>query len=200
MKKRMTLFICGMLVLSLFGCGKKADNGQAENSGDDVTETVTVDVADATELLTNVWGTYAEAERFPIGGGDYENVVMDAPGKYDVSKTEEMDSVLGLPESSAVLIDDAASIMHMMNANTFTCGAFHLAESANKQELADSLKDNIMNRQWMCGFPDTLLIMSVGDEYVVSAFGNAEIMETFKTKLTTQYEVAEVMYEESLVQ
>ncbi len=200
MKKRMTLFICGMLVLSLFGCGKKADGEQAENGGNDTTETVTVDVADATELLTNVWGTYSEAELFPIGGGDYENVVMDAPGKYDVSKTEEMDSVLGLPQGSAALIDDAASIMHMMNANTFTCGAFHLAESANKQELADSLKDNIMNRQWMCGFPDTLLIMSVGDEYVVSAFGNAEIMETFKTKLTTQYEVAEVMYEESLVQ
>ncbi|MBQ2937079.1 MAG: bacteriocin transport accessory protein [Lachnospiraceae bacterium] len=195
MKKRIVLLICGMMILSLFGCGKKEDVTETP-----APEAATVDVADATELLTNVWGTYTEAELFPIGGGDYENVVMDAPGKYDVSKAEEMDSVLGLPQSSAAMIDDAASMMHMMNANTFTCGAYHLTDASKQQAFADALKENIMNRQWMCGFPDTLLIASVGDEYVVSAFGNAEIMETFKTKLTAQYEAAEVMYEESLVQ
>lgn len=195
MKKRIVLLICGMMILSLFGCGKKEDVTETP-----APEAATVDVADATELLTNVWGTYTEAELFPIGGGDYENVVMDAPGKYDVSKAEEMDSVLGLPQSNAAMIDDAASMMHMMNANTFTCGAYHLTDASKQQAFADALKENIMNRQWMCGFPDTLLIASVGDEYVVSAFGNAEIMETFKTKLTAQYEAAEVMYEESLVQ
>lgn len=195
MKKRVVLLICGMMILSLFGCGKKEDVTETP-----APEAATVDVADATELLTNVWGTYTEAELFPIGGGDYENVVMDAPGKYDVSKAEEMDSVLGLPQSNAAMIDDAASMMHMMNANTFTCGAYHLTDASKQQAFADALKENIMNRQWMCGFPDTLLIASVGDEYVVSAFGNAEIMETFKTKLTAQYEAAEVMYEESLVQ
>ena len=195
MKKRIVLLICGMMILSLFGCGKKEDVTETP-----APEAATVDVADAKELLTNVWGTYTEAELFPIGGGDYENVVMDAPGKYDVSKAEERDSVLGLPQSSAAMIDDAASMMHMMNANTFTCGAYHLTDASKQQAFADALKENIMNRQWMCGFPDTLLIASVGDEYVVSAFGNAEIMETFKTKLTAQYEVAEVMYEESLVQ
>jgi len=195
MKKRIVLLICGMMILSLFGCGKKEDVTETP-----APEAVTVDVADATELLSNVWGTYSEAELFPIGGGDYENVVMDAPGKYDVSKAEEMDSVLGLPQSSAAMIDDAASMMHMMNANTFTCGAYHLTDASKQQAFADALKENIMNRQWMCGFPDTLLIASVGDEYVVSAFGNAEIMEIFKTKLTAQYEAAEVMYEESLVQ
>ena len=195
MKKRIVLLICGMMILSLFGCGKKEDVTETP-----APEAATVDVADATELLTNVWGTYTEAELFPIGGGDYENVVMDTPGKYDVSKAEEMDSVLGLPQSNAAMIDDAASMMHMMNANTFTCGAYHLTDASKQQAFADALKENIMNRQWMCGFPDTLLIASVGDEYVVSAFGNAEIMETFKTKLTAQYEAAEVMYEESLVQ
>jgi len=87
-----------------------------------------------------------------------------------------------------------------MNANTFTCGAYHLTDGKGQQEFADALKENIMNRQWMCGFPDTLVIASVGNEYVVSAFGNAEIIETFKTKLLAQYEAAAVMYEESLVQ
>ena len=57
-----------------------------------------------------------------------------------------------------------------------------------------------MNRQWMCGVPDTLIIASVGGEYVVSAFGNAEIIETFKNNLQAQYEIAEIVYEESLVE
>ncbi|MBP3604580.1 MAG: bacteriocin transport accessory protein [Lachnospiraceae bacterium] len=193
MKKKILCLISVMMIAALAGCGNKKEDSQTS-------EAVTVDVADATELLTNVWSSYEEAELFPIGGGDFENVVMDAPGKYDVSKAEEMDSVLGLPQASATMIDDAASIMHMMNANTFTCGAYHLTDGKGQQEFADALKENIMNRQWMCGFPDTLVIASVGNEYVVSAFGNAEIIETFKTKLLAQYEAAAVMYEESLVQ
>ncbi len=201
MKKKILCLICVMMIAALAGC-KNKDGGEGSNAATDsqAGEAVTVDVADATELLTNVWSSYGEAELFPIGGGDFENVVMDAPGKYDVSKAEEMDSVLGLPAANATMIDDAASIMHMMNANTFTCGAYHLTDASKQQAFADALKENIIGRQWMCGFPDTLLIASVGDEYVVSAFGNAEIMETFKTKLQAQYDAAEVMYEESLVQ
>lgn len=202
--------ICGMVLLSLLGCGSKEENGQTGENEPVATEPVAtepaeeeakgVEVADATELLSNVWNSYAEAELFAICGGDYENTVEDAPGKYDVSKAEEMDSVLGLPQAAASLIDDAASIRHMMNANTFTCGAFHLVDASNQQALADGLKENIMGRQWMCGFPDTLLIASVGDEYVVSAFGSTENIENLKTRLSQQYEVAEVIYEESLVE
>lgn len=202
--------ICGMMMLSLLGCGSKEESGQPGENEPVATapaatepaeeEAKGVEVADATELLSNVWNSYEEAELFAICGGDYENTVEDAPGKYDVSKAEEMDSVLGLPQDAASLIDDAASIRHMMNANTFTCGAFHLVDGSNQQALADGLKENIMGRQWMCGFPDTLLIVSVGDEYVVSAFGSTENIENLKTRLSQQYEVAEVMYEESLVE
>jgi hypothetical protein len=53
----------------------------------------------------------------------------------------------------------------------------------------------------MCGFPDTLIIYTVADEYVVAAFGNAEIIETFKTKLAAVYgENATLSVEESLVE
>jgi len=64
----------------------------------------------------------------------------------------------------------------------------------------DSLKDNIMNRQWMCGFPDTLIVAKVGGEYVVSAFGNAEIIETFKTNLKATFEMTDIVVEESLTE
>ena len=201
MKKKIamliTLLMCTMLMMTLIGCGKSDD---AQTPDGDTTVSITVDVADSADLLTKVWNTYEEADKFPIGGGDYENMVMDTVGAFDVTKTEDLDSLLGMPAAGATMIDDAASMMHMMNANTFTAGAYHLLDASLQQELADLLKDNIMNRQWMCGFPDTLVIASVGDEYVISAFGNAEIIETFKTKLQEQYEVTEVIYEESLTE
>lgn len=199
MKKVIAVLLCSVFMIGLVGCGS-AKNDAEQTPGGDTTVSVAIDAVDATDLMTKVWNSYDDADKFPIGGGDYDNIVMDAPGKYDVSKVEDLDAVLGLPQNAATMIDDAASVMHMMNANTFTAGAYHLADASNQQALADGLKDNIMNRQWMCGFPDTLIIASVGDEYVVSAFGKAEIIEKFKTNLQAQYEVTEIMYEESLVQ
>ena len=198
MKKKIAMLMCAVFMLTLMGCG--GSNDAEDNIGGDVTTTESVDAVDSADLLTKVWNTYDEADKFPIGGGDYENMVSDSVGAFDVTKTEDLDSLLGMPAEGAAMIDDAASMMHMMNANTFTAGAYHLTNASDEQALADLLKDNIMNRQWMCGFPDTLLIASVGDDYMVSAFGNAEIMETFKTKLQAQYGVTEVIYEESLTE
>ena len=198
MKKKITMLICAMFMVALMGCG--GANDAADNPGGDITTTESVDAVDSADLLTKVWNTYDEADKFPIGGGDYENMVSDSVGAFDVTKTEDLDALLGMPAEGAAMIDNAASMMHMMNANTFTAGAYHLTNASDRQALADLLKDNIMNRQWMCGFPDTLLIASVGEDYMVSAFGNAEIMETFKTKLQAQYGVTEVIYEESLTE
>ena len=197
MKKTIAIVLSTLLMIGLVGCGK---TGDASNAGSDTPVVETVDAADATDLLTQVWNSYEDADKFPIGGGDYNNIVMDAPGKYDVSMVEDLDAVLGLPQSSASMIDDAASIMHMMNANTFTAGAYHVSDAANQQTVVDSLKDNIMNRQWMCGFPDTLIVAKVGGEYVVSAFGKAEVIENFKNKLSETFSVTDIVYEESLTE
>lgn len=204
MKKKTLLLICAMLAICLTGCGKS--NNEEENSANDTTkesiveENVTVDAADPEELLLTVWESYDEADRFPIGGGDYGNMVSDTVGVFDVSRIEDLDSLLGVPSEGAAMIDEAASMMHMMNANTFTAGAYRLKEDATVQVLADVLKENILNRQWMCGFPDTLLIASVGDKYVVSAFGEAQIMENFKSKLQSEFGMTEVIYEENLTE
>lgn len=197
MKKLGILGLSMILVLSMTACGKDASEG---NTTAEVTTEVAVEITDSLEIFTTVWGTYGDDEKFAIAGGDYNNSVMDAPGKFNVADVESLDAMLGVPADAAAYIDDAASMMHMMNANTFTAGAYHVADPANQQIFCDSLKNNIMNRQWMCGFPDTLIVVSIGDYYVVSAFGNAEIIENFKTKLTTEYPVAAVVYEESLVQ
>ena len=188
MKKIASVLLVAMLALCLTACGGGKDNGGA------------VEIADATEILTTVWGTYAEDEMFAAAGGDSENMSMEGPAKFDVSKTEELAYLLNFPAELADKIDDAASLMHMMNANTFTAGAYHVADAADMSAVVDAIKDKVMNNHWMCGFPETLIIVQVGDNYVVSAYGNGELIENFKTKLTAAYKgVAEVVVEESLM-
>ena len=185
MKRFLAMMLVAAMMLSLVACGKDASKGAA-----DVTPL---------DALTKVWETYGEDEMFFAMGGDMNNIVDNAPGAYDVADVEGLDAVLGFPQASVALIDEAASLVHAMNANTFTAGAYHVTDDSEVEMLIEDLKDNIMNRQWMCGFPDTLIIVKVGGSTLVSAFGNAEIIETFKTKLLEVHEGAEVVCEESLV-
>ena len=112
-------------------------------------------------VLETVYGVYSEDQKFPIGGGDSEHMTTDAPGAFDVSKTEELTSTLSLPESETTHIDDAASMIHMMNANTFTGAAYHLTGDVSADEFADALKEGILAKQWICGMPDTLVVINV---------------------------------------
>ncbi len=197
MKKFKLAFILGTFVLALTACGGKKDTGDTSS---EITTEATVEIADSVEILTTVWGAYGEDEKFAIAGGDYNNSVMDSAGAFDVSDTASLDSMLGVPADVAGHIDGAASMMHMMNANSFTAGAYHVADPANQADFTAKLKDNIMNRQWMCGFPDKLIIITIGDEYVVSAFGLNEFIDNFEAKLTTEYPMAEIVYEENLAE
>ena len=187
MKKFISILMFIVLTISATGCGSSGSSSQTEMAN-----------VDGLTVLETVWAAYEDDEKFAAAGGDMNNYVMDAPGTFDLSDVESLDSMLGVPSALAEEIDNAASLMHMMNANTFTCGSYVLREGADMEQFAMTLKDNIMNRQWMCGFPDTLIVVSLSDRHVVAAFGNAEIMETFKTKLSTAYENAEILYEESL--
>lgn len=205
--KRLVLFgLVAAMALSLAACGGKetgkgsdadAQPSQTEGAGDG--NAADVDVADACTLLTAIWDSYGEDERFPAMGGDFseQNMVDGAPGTYGLEDAAMLDQYLGLPEASAAMIDGAASLIHMMNANTFTCGAFHVSKTNDLTAVADSLRENIQARQWMCGFPDKLVVITAGD-YVISAFGNEELIDNFKTKTLATYETAKVVYEEAI--
>jgi len=185
MKRFLSMMLVVAMVFSFTACGNSTSDGGA-------------DVA-AIDVLTKVWETYGEDERFFAIGGDANNIVENGPGSFETSDAESLDATLGFPQSSVALIDEAASLLHGMNANSLTVGAYHVTDVAEVEMLGEDLKDNIMNRQWICGFPDTLLIVQVGEKTIVSAFGNAELLETFKTKLFDVYKDAEVVCEESLV-
>ena len=190
MKKRILCAVLAVImVVALAACGTAPK--------DDANK---VTIESPVALLDGVWGTFAEDEKFPVmGGNNYETPVDDAAGEFDISDVEAATATLHITEDSLKLVDKVGTITHAMNANTFSAAAYHLADAANAETLVNSLKDSIKSTQWMCGFPDTLIIYTVAGEYVVAAFGNAEAIESFKTKLATVYgESATLNVEESL--
>ena len=189
MKKLFSLLLAAAMILSLAACGSKNDGGAA--SGDQP--------ATALELLEAVWSSYAEDDKFAVSGGDMneENMVDGAPGNFSVSDGDALDYSLGYPAADADKLSDAASLTHMMNANTFTAGAYHLSDSSDMDQVVSDLKDNIMSRQWMCGFPDKLMVLTMG-QFVVSVYGAEDLVDTFRDKLQNCFSSAAVVYDEPI--
>ena len=163
----------------------------AGETGTDSSESISSPEA---ALLNSIYTAFAEDQKFPIGGGDSANLVMDAPGAFDITNVEELESSLGFPSSQAANIDGAASMIHMMNANTFTGAAYHLIDGADADAFAEAVKETVLAKQWICGMPDTLGILSA-DGYIITAYGNAELIENFKTTALSAVSGSEVILE-----
>lgn len=185
MKKLIAILLAATLLLSLAACTNSNNDTPSDGSPES-----------AVALLEKVWSNYSDDEKFAAAGGDSseENAKSDAPGVFSTEDPELLDSMLGFPTGSVDKIDGAASLMHMMNQNTFTCGVFHVKSSGDVSAVADELKTNILARRWMCGFPEKLVIYSVGD-YIVSYFGEGQIITLFTEKLTSTYASAQLISE-----
>ena len=185
MKKFVSILLAALFVLAFAACG----NNGGTPAGDKVT--------DPLEVLNKTWSSLPEDYKFPAAGGDNNHPVEDKPGTFDISDADSLDYMLSFPADSASLIDSAASISHMMNMNTFTCGAYHAADAKNVSKLADDLRAAIQGKQWMCGFPDKLVIATM-DKYVIGMYGDEELINTFRDKLLASYSAAAVVSDEAI--
>ena len=155
-----------------------AENAPAAEGG-----TVNADSAKAAlDILNKVWSSYAEDEKFPAAGGDYDTNVEDAAGNVNIADADTVSYLLTFPAADVVKLDGAASIMHMMNGNTFTCGAFHAANADDVSAIAEDIHSEISGKHWMCGFPDKMLIATNGN-LIVSVYGSEDLVNTFRDKL-----------------
>lgn len=181
----------------------ESDSMSEEESGNSTTgeENVGIETDNAcVSILADIWNAYAEDEKFAVMGGDFDNIVNDAPGAVNINNTEHMGASLQIPGSITGDVDEGAALTHALNANTFTSASLHLKDAANADTFIGTLKDGIVNTNWMCGFPDTLVVYLVKDEYVVYAYGKADIIDTFKSKVSDVYgEDAILFAEENLV-
>ncbi len=151
----------------------------------------------ALSLLTSVWSTYSEDDKFPAAGGDAEHAVDGVPGSFDVSNADSLTYQLTFPSADVSLIDGAASLVHMMNLNTFTCGAFHVSDASNVSTVAADIRSAVQGKQWMCGFPEKLVILTSG-QYVVSVYGNESLVNTFRDKFIAAHSGASTVYDETI--
>lgn len=202
MKKMMAFTFTVLMLFSFAACGAKEEdvNGDSTNdSQSDGTHTDDKSIRDAATLLQNIWDSYGEDERFSVVGGDFSdaNHKMDEPGIFNLEDATALDASLGFPADSISNIDEAASLIHMMNGNTFTCGAFHIKDVNNKDVVTTAIRKNIQNRQWICGFPDKFVIAEI-DDYIVAMFGDAEVIDLFKKKMTAVYSNALIVCDEMI--
>ena len=207
MKKIVSLALVAVLALSLVACGtgKPAETTAPETTV--VPETTVAPEAEtqaptastgALAVLENIWNKYGEGEKFAVIGGNMESPVDGAPGNYDMAYAENLTWNLLIPESEIANVAEAATMIHMMNANTFTCGAVRLAEGADVEAFANTMRDAIQNNQWMCGFPENLTIAVIDGEYVLIAFGVNDAMTPFKAHLAQAYADAEILFNEAI--
>ena len=190
MKKILAFILAAVMVLSLAACADKGSEGGATSPSGAQTN----QPKSALEILEKVWSKYSTDEKFPTTGGSEKHMKDDKPGKFDVSDAEALDFDLGFPKAQASEIDDAASLMHMLNQNNFSCGVYHVKGSGNAEALAGKIKENILARQWLCGIPEKLVILTVGD-YIVSVFGAGELTDTFVAKLSAEYSSAKQLFD-----
>ena len=187
MKKMLSVVLVLVMALSLLA-GCTGNNAQP-------TEPQVAGPASALEVLENIWALYGEDEKFPIMGGNPEGGAME-PAVWDAAYLVNLSYSLQLAESDMENVADAASMIHMMNANTFTSAVLNLKEGVDKAAFAAAAKDAVMNAQWMCGFPEKLIIADMGGQYLLIAYGINDAMGPFEAKLAEAYADAPVLYNE----
>ena len=182
MKKIVSVILALALVLSMTACGNKKQE-----------ETVPAVEAPASalEVLETVWALYGDDQKFPVIGGDMANPVNLAD--------ENISYTLLIPEAQLKNVTEAASMIHMMNANTFTCAVFRLAEGVKAADFGNAMKEAVMGNQWMCGFPETLVIQNIADTYVLVAFGVNDAINPFMTYLVASYPQSVSLVKESII-
>ena len=216
MKKIISLALAGVMALSLVACGteKPAETNAPETTPIETTLPMETTAPEAettvpeTEapaastgslaVLESVWNLYGEDEKFAVIGGNMESPVDGAPGNYDMAYAENLTWNLLVPADQLANIDQAATMIHMMNANTFTCGVVHLTEGADAAAFAQAMRDAIQGNQWMCGFPETLVIAVVDGEYVLVTFGLNDAVLPFMNHFSEVYVDAEILFNEAI--
>ena len=203
MKKK----LIGMILMLTVACSMVACTKKTGESAEQQTETQEVIIDSCVSLMENVWANYDEEQKFSTMGGDYETMVEGAPGAIVVTddpETEEDETaavkqLLLVPASQVEKLSSGASMSHMMNANTFSAGAFELKNAEDMESFADAYMDNILGNQWLCGFPDKAVIVKITDTYCIAMFGKDEFIKSYQNAIMLVYPGAKVIREEAIV-
>ncbi len=147
-------------------------NNDDQNNGD-----VELAYGSALEIMETVWNAISDDDKFYVAGGDYDNIVENGPGKFNLTGEEAATSLRGMtwyPEADFAKLDDAATMIHGMMLNNFCAATYHFTSSADATAMIDTLKDTLLNAHYMCGQPEKIAILTVPGDYLIVMFGLGE--------------------------
>lgn len=222
MKKLLAILLAAMMLLSVVACGNtqeteapetnETEANAPENNTPDNDEIPSDELAytSAVELLNLIWNQMPDVldnngtedseddlvKTYFVGGMDADGMptAEGLAGACTIGDGSLLDSVYGYPMAEVSKIDDAASIMFMMNQNTFTCAAYHFTNSADVAAMVNTIESNIQARHWWCGFPEKVVVITLPGDYVIAMFGHeASFVNPFVEKTTSLVEGAEVV-------
>ena len=186
MKKQLSFFLAMVLLMGLLcGCQRTPGQDPTESAPDT-----------PLEILQTVWESYGQ-DKFSAYGGDSDHIVDGAPGEFSTEDDYVLQYSLMVPENQVNQIQQAASLIHGMMVNNFTCGAFRLTEGTDTKAFAGAMAESMRNNQWICGLPEQFAVATVGDSYVVSVFGG-ELLTDFLSRLKTAYPNTQILYQEAV--
>ena len=195
MKKIIALLLALTMLVAFAGCNNEKTPETTGTTTAPTTEATTepaATVGSALEILETVWAQFGDDEKFFVMGGDFDNMVDGAPGK--ATNTDFFTANLIVPAEQVAGITEAASLIHGMNANTFTCAAYAVADA---QTFATAMQTAIQGNHWMCGFPEKRGIAEV-EGFVVVMFGHGDAVNPFQTKLAAAYPTTNILVDEAI--
>lgn len=211
-----------MLTMCFVACNKDGGADDTTTPADDTADTTTPVVEDTTpapelayksalEMLQIIFDKYNAAQatddtKLWVCGGNvnnFETTNPEGPAAFVALDNEDYNQNLGFPAAEAGKIVSAASMFNMMNANTFNCFTIQLAEDTDVDATINTLKDNILARQWICGSPEKLVIAKAPGNYIIAVWGVVEfggIVDPVAQSFATSIEGATIVVEHSFAQ
>ena len=201
MKRIISILLMLMLMISVVGCAQTPANDDKKEEGTKTEqpkdEAPTQEGKSALDTLAAIWDNVKEEEKFPVFGGDENNFADNAPGKFDVTNAEGLESVAIFPEAHRDNVSEAATMVHGMIQNNFTAAAFKLKDAEKAPAYATDYQTAIGTRQWMCGFPEKFVVIQAGD-VIVTAFGSTQAIDIFKKSALEALGNSQLLLEENI--
>ncbi|MBO5702809.1 MAG: hypothetical protein J6S71_10250 [Clostridia bacterium] len=212
-----------MLTMSFVACDKTepetttepTDNQTEAPAGDTTAEETTEAVvelpyANALELINIVFNGYnataTEDTMLYVAGGNINNFdtcSMEGPAAFVALADEDYDQNLGIPASEAAKIESAASMFNMMNTNVFNCFTVQFKAGTDVDATINTIKENILGRQWICGSPEKLVIIKCPGDSILVIWGAVQfggIVDPVAASVATLVEGATTVVEHNFAQ
>lgn len=218
MKKLIALMMVLAIIASFAACGTEKKETEdttttttenvTEDTTPDTTEKVTTDTDNelvigedtaALEIMEYAWVALGGERQPAVIGGHFSAEYTTGPYTYELTYAEDLAATLLLPEDQMDKVTDAATAVHMLNANSMTAGVIKLAEGTDVKAFADAVADRIVNNQWMCGFPEKMAIIQINEDYLFITYGLYELIDPMVEGLSSDWTMNE-LYNRSLME